>query len=180
MSDNSHISVKVPIYCGNDKTVKMLSVREFGYQCLLYTPDDVIRYGEVLNIIQADESKRVVERKEVPLFDNAAFREAVINAFVHNLWVSGNEPMITVFSDHIEILSWSSLDSLEEKERFFAGESITVNKKLSEILLQLNIIEITGRGIPIITSSYGRNAFVFRENSIVVKIPFLWIKTPSM
>lgn len=55
----------------------------------------------MLNIIQADERERVVERKEVPLFENDAFREAVINAFVHNKWVSGNEPMITVFSDRI-------------------------------------------------------------------------------
>ena len=37
-------------------------------------------------------------RKEVPLFENDAFREAVINAFVHNKWVTENEPMITVFS----------------------------------------------------------------------------------
>lgn len=41
---------------------------------------------DVLNIIQADERGRVVERQEVPLFQNDAFREAVINAFVHNLW----------------------------------------------------------------------------------------------
>ena len=35
------------------------------------------RYGDVLNLIQADETDRVVERKEVPLFDNKAFREDV-------------------------------------------------------------------------------------------------------
>ena len=35
---------------------------------------------DVLNLIQADETDRVVERKEIPLFDNKAFREAVINA----------------------------------------------------------------------------------------------------
>lgn len=61
----------------------MYSVREFGNQCLLYSLDEVLRYGDVLNIIQADERERVVERKEVPLFENDAFREAVINAFVH-------------------------------------------------------------------------------------------------
>ena len=74
----------------------MYSIREFGYQCLLYSLDDVLRYGDVLNIIQTDEKKRVVERKEVPLYENDTFREAVINAFVHNAWVSGNEPMFTV------------------------------------------------------------------------------------
>ena len=59
----------------------------------------------MLNIIQADESNRIVERKDVPLFEDAAFREAVINTFVHNKWVDGNGPMITVYQDPIEILS---------------------------------------------------------------------------
>lgn len=149
--------------------------REFGYQCLLYTLDAVLQYGDVLNIIQADETNRIVERKEVPLFENAAFREAVINAFVHNLWVSGNEPMITVFSDRIEILSRGTIDGAQTMEGFFAGESVPVNQKLSEIFLQLHISEKTGRGVPVITHLYGRDAYEFRENSIVVKIPFRWI-----
>lgn len=59
--------------------------------------------------------------------------------------------------------------------RTIAGESVSVNKKLSEILLQLHISEKTGRGVPVITQRYGRNAYEFRENSIVVTIPFRWI-----
>ena len=101
LSDNSHMSIRAAIFSGKTKADNMYSVREFGNQCLLYSLDEVLRYGDVLNIIQADERDRVVERKEVPLFENDAFREAVINAFVHNLWVSGNEPMFTVFSDRI-------------------------------------------------------------------------------
>ena len=101
LSDNSHMSIRAAIFSGKTKADNMYSVREFGNQCLLYSLDEVLRYGDVLNIIQADERDRVVERKEVPLFENDAFREVVINAFVHNLWVSGNEPMFTVFSDRI-------------------------------------------------------------------------------
>ena len=175
LSDNSHMPFRVAIFSGTSKADKLYSVREFGNQCLLYTLDEVLRYGDVLNILQADETDRVVERKEVPLFENAAFREAVINAVVHNLWVSGNEPMITVYSDRIEILSRGTIDGAQTMEGFFAGESVPVNKKLSEIFLQLHISEKTGRGVPTITSLYGREAFEFRENSIVVKIPFNWI-----
>ncbi len=83
--------------------------------------------------------------------------------------------MITVYSDRIEILSRGTLDPDQTMEGFFAGESVPVNKKLSEIFLQLHISEKTGRGVPRITSQYGRKAFEFRENSIVVKIPFNWI-----
>ena len=173
LSDNSHIPIRVAIFSGPTKADNMYSVREFGNQCLLYSLDDV------LNIIQADERERVVERKEVPLFENDAFREAVINAFVHNKWVSGNEPMITVFSDRIEILSRGSLAPEQTIEGFFAGESVPVNKKLSEILLQLHISEKTGRGVPKITQRYGKEAYEFRENSIVVTIPFSWINVMS-
>ena len=175
LSDDSHIPVRVAIFSGKSKADNMYSVREFGHQCLLYTLDEILRYGDVLNIIQADETDRVVERKEVPLFDNEAFREAIINAFLHNKWVDGNEPMITVFSDRIEILSRGTIPREQTMEGFFSGESIPVNKKLSEIFLQLHISEKTGRGVPKITEKYGKGAFEFRENSIVVKIPFNWI-----
>jgi len=159
-------------FSGKTKADNLYSVREFGNQCILYTLDEVLRYGDVLNIIQADESNRVVERKDVSLFENDALREAIINAFVHNKWVSGNEPMISVFSDRIEILSRGELASEQTLSGFFAGVSVPVNRKLSEIFLQLQISEKTGRGVPKITEKYGKKAFCFNENSIVVKIPF--------
>jgi len=174
LSDDSHVPMRVAIFSGTSKADNMYSVREFGHQCLLYTLDEVLRYGDVLNIIQADETDRVVERKDVPLFDNDAFREAIINAFLHNKWVDGNEPMVTVFSDRIEILSRGTLPKEQTLEGFFSGESVPVNKKLSEIFLQLHISEKTGRGVPKITEKYGKEAFEFRKNSIVVKIPFNW------
>ena len=124
-----------------------------------------------MNLIQTDESERVVERPETPLFDSKAFREAIINAILHNLWISGNEPMISVFSDRIEILA-----PAQTMEGFFLGESIPVNEKLSEIFLQLHISEKSGRGVPKIIETYGKGAFTFRENSIVVTIPLQRIK----
>ena len=172
LSDNSHLPLRVAIFAGTSKADAMYSVQEFGFQCLPYTLDDVLRFGDVINTPQADERGRVVERREVPLFDADAFREAVINAFVHNKWVSGNEPMITVYSDRIEILSRGSLDPEQTMEGFFMGESVPVNRKLSEIMLQLHISEKTGRGVPAIVRRYGREAFTFRKNSIVVTIPF--------
>ena len=83
--------------------------------------------------------------------------------------------MLTVYSDRIEILSRGTLAPEQTMEGFFAGESVPVNRKLSEIFLQLHISEKTGRGVPKITQTYGRDAYEFRENSIVVTIPFKWI-----
>ena len=162
LSDNSHFPLRVSIFDGETKGSNLFSVREFGNDCLLYSLDELLRYGDVLNLIQADETDRVVERKEVPLFDNKAFREAVINAVLHNKWVEGNEPMISVFSDRIEILSRGTLAPAQTMEGFFLGESIPVNEKLSEIFLQLHISEKSGRGVPKITEMYGKDAFSFR------------------
>ena len=70
------------------------------------------------------------------------------------------------------ILSRGTLAPAQTMEGFFLGESIPVNEKLSEIFLQLHISEKSGRGVPKITEMYGKDAFSFRENSIVVTIPF--------
>ena len=175
LSDNSRLPLRVSIFKGKTKASKLFSVRDFGFDCILYSLDELLRYGDVLNIIQADERNRIVERKEVPLFDNDAFREAIINAILHNKWVSENEPMITVYNDRIEILSRGVLASSQTLSGFFAGESIPVNSKLSEIFLQLHISEKSGRGVPKIVEKYGKEVFDFRENSIVVTLPFNWI-----
>ena len=68
------------------------------------------------------------------------------------------------------ILSRGTLAPAQTMEGFFLGESIPVNEKLSEIFLQLHISEKSGRGVPKITEMYGKDAFSFRENSIVVTI----------
>jgi predicted HTH transcriptional regulator len=60
----------------------------------------------------------------------------------------------------------------QTKEGFYAGESVPVNQNLSDVFLQLHISERSGRGVPKITEIYGDNAFEFRENSIVVTLPF--------
>lgn len=180
LSDDSHFPLRVSIFDGKTKGSPLFSVREFGYNCLLYSLDELLRYGDVLNLIQADERQRIVERKEVPLFDNKAFREAVINAVLHNKWANGNEPMISVFTDRIEILSRGTIPDGQTMDGFFLGESVPVNEKLSEIFLQLHISEKSGRGVPKIIEVYGKDAFSFREQSIVVTIPFERLHNPQI
>jgi len=80
--------------------------------------------------------------------------------------------MFTAYEDRIEIVSLGTLPPGQTKEGFFSGVSIPVNKKLSEILLQLHISEKSGRGVPRIVHEYGQQAFEFKDNAIVVTIPF--------
>ena len=172
LSDDSHFTIRFALFAGKDKASPMYSVKEFGYTCLLYSLDQVLEYGKVLNIPQADERNRQTVRKEVPLFKAQAYEEAVINAFVHNRWLDGNAPMFTGFQDRIEILSRGSIPPRQTVEGFFAGESVPVNQALSDIFIKLHITEHTGRGIPKIVDAYGKETIRFNENSIVVTLPY--------
>ena len=67
-----------------------------------------------------------------------------------------------MFPDRIEILSRGTIPLGQTMEGFFAGESVPVNQKLSDMLLQLHISERTGRGVPKITEVYGKGTYEFR------------------
>ena len=172
LSDDSRIPVRFSVFSGETKTAPLHTVREFGNTCLLVSIDKVLEYGDVLNVPQADERGRTVERKEVPLFDATAWREAVVNAFVHNHWTCGIGPSFAAYSDRIEVLSRGTLAPEQTVEGFFAGESVPVNKALAERILQLHISEGSGRGVPKIVERYGREAIDLREKSICVTLPF--------
>ncbi len=175
LSDDSKIPLRVSIFLGENKSSPLLSVREFGFNNILFTLDDLLRYGDTINLIQANEKNRTLIRKEVALFDIECFNEAIINAILHNNWLSLNEPMISVFSNRIEIMSRGTIPKRQTLKGFFKGESVPVNMELSNIFMQLNISEKSGRGVPKIISTYGKEAYEFRENSIVVTIPFNYI-----
>ncbi len=46
---------------------------------------------------------------------------------------------------------------------------------LLKIMGQLEYIEQTGHGVPLIVSKYGKEAFTFLENHIIVTIPFAFV-----
>lgn len=171
LSDDPHVPLRFSLFTGTTKGSPLYAIKEFGNLSLPVAVEQMLEYGKVLNVPQADERNRVAVRKEVMLFDMDAFREAVINAVLHNAWVTGNEPMFTVYHDRIEILSRGTLAPDQTMEGFYTGVSVPVNKKLSEIFLQLHISEKSGRGVPKIVEIYGKDAISFRENTITVTIP---------
>ena len=126
------------------------------------------------NINVLDETNRVVERKDIPLFDAKCLREAVLNAFIHNDWVDLNSPMISVFTDRIEILSYGSLPNRQTLSGFFAGKSKPRCNELAEVFLQLRISERSGRGVTKIVDTYGKETIEIEEDYIKVTIPFAY------
>lgn len=172
LSDQNSIPVRVSIFNGTNKASPLYSVKEFGNICILYTIDKLLEYGDTINIIQADERNRFLVRHEVPFFDFDVYREAILNAFIHNKWLTLNAPAINIFTDRIEILSHGGLSIDQDEKGFFSGSSIPVNEVLSLIFLQLRISERSGRGVPKIISVYGKETINIEKNRIVVTIPF--------
>ena len=83
-----------------------------------------------------------------------------------------NAPMISVFTDRIEIVSHGGLGIEQDLEGFYNGVSIPVNEALASIFLQLRLSERSGRGVPTIVNAYGRDSITIKKNFIVVTIPF--------
>lgn len=172
LSDQNSIPVRVSIFSGKDKTSPLFSVKEFGNTCIMYSMDKILEYVDAINIIQADERNRISERKDVPLFDYEAFHEAILNAFIHNKWLTLNSPQISIFTDRIEILSHGGLALDQDEKGFYSGASLPVNDVLASIFLQLRISERSGRGVPKIVGRYGKEAIQIEKNRIIVTIPF--------
>lgn len=179
LSDQNSIPIRVSIFSGTDKAAPLYSIKEFGNTCIFYSMDKILEYGDVINLIQADERNRISERKDVPLFDYEAYHEAILNAFVHNKWLILNGPQISIFADRIEILSHGGLPIDQDEQGFYAGASIPVNETLASIFLQLRLSERSGRGVPKIVSKCGKDCIKIEKNRIVVTIPFNKIEVNS-
>jgi len=116
------------------------------------------------------------------LFDSKSLREAVLNAFIHNDWVDLNAPMISIFVDRIEILSYGSLPPKQTVSGFFAGKSKPRCQELSDVFLQLRISERSGRGVTRVVDTYSKEAFDIESDFIKVTIPFsseMYLGVPS-
>ncbi len=172
LSDQSNISIKVVKFNGTDKS--SLSERtEYGNQCLLNSINDVLTYIKSLNTTKIDVISST-SRKDIPLFDYESFREAWINACLHNRWIEMIPPSIFIYDNRIEILSYGDLPYNLSKESFYSGTSVPVNRALKDIFMSVGLSEQSGHGVPIIVSHYGKEAFSFESSTIMVTLPFAY------
>jgi len=110
-------------------------------------------------------------REDRFLFDFDCVNEALINALVHNDW-NISQPLVSIFTDRIEIFSHGGLPKGQTRELFFQGISKPRNDMLMRIFLSMDLVEHTGHGIPTIISIYGESVFDIGESYIRVTIPF--------
>ena len=168
LADSNDISIKVVTFAGNDKTV-MLKRTEYGGKCLLFSVNNVLEYMESINETKVKVGG--VQRKEEKYFDFSSFKEAWLNACIHTKWSEEIAPTVYIYDDRIEIVSNGGLPSALTEEDFYEGISKPVNKKLLKIFGDLDYIDQTGHGIPLIVKNYGKEAFYISQHTIIVTIP---------
>ena len=168
LADVNNISIKVVTFAGNDKTV-MIKRTEYGGKCLLLAVNNVLEYMESINETKVKVGG--IKRIEENFFDFSSFKEAWLNACVHSKWSEEIAPTVYIYDNRIEIVSNGGLPSSLTIDDFYKGISKPVNKKLLKIFSDLNYIEQTGHGVPLIVKNYGKNAFYISDNTIIVTIP---------
>ena len=168
LADNNDVSIKVVTFAGKDKSI-MLKRTEYGMKCLISAVTDVLEYMNVIN--ETKVKLGGIQRQEESYFDYPSFKEAWLNACVHTRWIEKIPPAVYIFDDRIEIVSNGGLPKALNKEDFFKGISKPVNQALLNIFTNLNLIDQTGHGIPLIIDKYGKEAFYISDNTIIVTIP---------
>lgn len=169
LSDQNPHSLKVVCFAGKDKT-RMVQRREYSGKSLLICMSEVLDFMDSLNQMKVDLSGSV--RKETPLFSFASFREAWVNACLHNSWKDGVPPSVFIFDDRMEIMSYGGIPYVLPESEFYCGRSIPVNKGLLTVFFASGFAEQTGHGVPTIVNDYGKEAFSISPNFVNVTLPF--------
>lgn len=168
LSDDSRFSFIFVKFEGKNKA--SLSQRSnYGNKSILFAYEQMMNRLQAENICISDTTIR--PRQDKYLFDYDSVNEAVVNAIVHNDW-SISEPQISFFSNRLEILSHGGLPHNLSISEFFAGISKPRNLALMKIFSDLDIVDHTGHGIPIIVERYGKDVFSINDNYILITIPF--------
>lgn len=158
-SDNYDISVKINFYSTETKGDSLFKVKEIKESCLILMLDKALQYGDVINLIQADERNRVMERKDVPLFDINVFNEFVFDAFVFNDWTGGKTPIISIFNNRIEIETYIENGELNDNG-------------LRDLLLKLHVLDEYEDER---AESYDENMVSINKKSMVFTLPFRFL-----
>ena len=169
ISDQNSIPMQVVRFNGTDRTA-VSSRTDFGGQSLIASARAILEHVSSYMLTEVDLSGG--ERTERNLFDFDAFREAWINACVHNSWGALVPPSVLVFFDRMEIVSYGRIPFPLAMDDFYNGDSRPVNRSLFELFTLVGLTEQSGHGVPTIVRRYGREAFHITDNGVVVTIPF--------
>ena len=174
VSDNNNIMLQVVEFAGESRT-SFLKRTDYGSQCLFMGMRNVLDSIRSRNEVKLDVSSGI--RKEVELFDFECFREAWVNACIHNAWRTMVPPSVSLFCDRIEIQSTGGIPYRLPISDLYEGRSMPVNESLFRLSTMLGFSEHTGRGIPKIVERYGRDSVRIADDSVTIVIPYAFKPT---
>ena len=131
---------------------------------------DVLDSIRSRNEIKLDVSSGI--REEIELFDFECFREAWVNACIHNAWRTMVPPSVALFDDRIEVQSIGGIPYGLPLSDLYEGRSVPVNESLFRLSIMLGFSEHTGGGIPKIIERYGRDSIRIADDSVTIIIPY--------
>ena len=161
MADSNGTSIKVAKYAGKNK-VDLIENNEYGYCSLIKATKRVLEKLEIEN--KTASLITSTTRKEQPLWNKIALREAVINAIVHNDYTTENPPVFEIFSDRVEITSTGGVSIIKNTDEFFLGYSKPTSRELMRIFKDLELVEHLGSGLGRILNAYGKDSFKISQN----------------
>ena len=178
MSDYNEFSVKVIRYRGKDRS-DMLYRKEYGYECFLVGIKGALDFVNSLNETRID-SIEAFDKKDTKLFDSECMKIAWYNACLHTNWDKMTPPMINIFDDRMEIISYGGLPKKCSLEDFYSGLSRPINIHLQIIMEILGYLDSTEHGVAKIVKKYGKEAFTITDRYVIVtlKFPFEISKNP--
>ena len=135
--------------------------------------DDLSSYMESThNKVKSYFDKGKLVRRDEYLFDYISFREAWVNACLHNDYSTHLGPAVYLFKDHMEIFSYGSPLRVQSKEKFLIGTSKPINPELASLFMKIDNAEESGKGVNTIVENYGKDVFEFSESDLIIKIPY--------
>jgi predicted HTH transcriptional regulator len=112
-----------------------------GYACGF---ERLVEY--IKNLIPSNEIMVKATRKDAPMYPEIAIRELVANAIIHqDFSITGNGPMIEIFSDRMEITNPGI--PLVDTNRFIDTPPQSRNENIASFMRRIGVCEERGSGI---------------------------------
>ncbi|MCQ2071387.1 MAG: hypothetical protein MJZ68_09675 [archaeon] len=172
LSDQNSIPMRIVLFEGTDRK-KTVKTTDLGGHGLIMSMEAV--YDRIAGLRETRVDTDTLERTETDLFDLDAFREAWVNACVHNAWWTYGPPSVHVFDDRIEVMSYGRIPFLASEMDFFTGDHRPVNPGLFSVFARLDKTGRNGHGIPRIVKTYGYETFGMTDGGLRVTLPFAFV-----
>jgi len=168
LADSNAVSVKIAQYAYTDK-ITILHKTECGFCSLIKATKCMLSALDMYNKTAIEISSL---RKDTPLVDEVALREALMNAVLHNDYIRGAFPVVEFYSDRVEITSSGGLPLGLTREEFFDGVSHPRNHELMRVFLNMGLCEQLGSGMKKIMKAYRPEDYKITENFVIARFKY--------